>query len=482
MQNPRTDAESGRVATIPNKDIPIPTLEIDSDPDSDSESSDKKDKKKEPTKEAEEAIDRILQKDSDLWEILGVEPGSQKEIKTVNAFKQLGCLVHPDYVKGEKTKKAFKRLMKHAKSEIHPTAINQVKFWDGEDTLIEEDDSMEVDAQQPPPPEHILKIYKEATPAVKLLQSDVRNKDALDFISIEMNNKIKQQNKELGSEPDKALEEIKRALDALAEKSYYPKLWSLPDNFREIARQAKETAEAEAEAARKTAEAEVKAAKQRAKAEKNKAVAKASSAKGQPAAIEKGVRVEYPWETMKTQHGELIIGIRRRGIGHQVCVEVEQPDGRIVRTLKSGSEAGLRDTAKYKSIGGHKSIYRNSRNPSADYCMRFLTKGIQILSVLSFEKVLGHKDAREEIIKVCERDGICAPWAVEMITEDNDPKGGKWRKKQSKLPSSKANEIEKESRVDGLERKLVNMTKKMDSLVQLMAKLLEDRPEGEEQL
>lgn len=88
--------------------------------------------------------------------------------------------------------------MKHAKNEIHPTAINQVKFWDGEDTLIEEDDSMEVDAQQRPPPEHILKIYEEATPAVKLLQSDVRNKDALDFISIEMNNKIKQQNKELG--------------------------------------------------------------------------------------------------------------------------------------------------------------------------------------------------------------------------------------------------------------------------------------------
>ncbi|KAM7210217.1 hypothetical protein V8F06_014397 [Rhypophila decipiens] len=126
-----------------------------------------------------------------------------------------------------------------------------------------------------------------------------------------------------------------------------------------------------------------------------------------------------------------------------------------------------------------KSIYGNSRNPGADCCVRFLTKGIQMLSVSSFEKVLGPKDAREEIMKVCERDGICAPWAVEMITEDNDPKGGKWRKKQSKLPSSKANEIEKGSRVDGLERKLADMTEKVDSLVQLMAKLLQDRPEEE---
>ncbi|KAM7185723.1 hypothetical protein V8F33_012233 [Rhypophila sp. PSN 637] len=192
---------------------------------------------------------------------------------------------------------------------------------------------------------------------------------------------------------------------------------------------------------------------------------------------------------MKTQHGELIISIRRRGIGHQVCVEVEEPDSRMVRTLKSGSEVGLRDTAKYKSMGGYKDLakgqsdYRKStyrRNPSADCCVRFLTKGIYMLSVSSFERVLGRKDAREEIMKVCERDGICAPWAVDMITEDNDPKGGKWRKKQSKHSSSKANEIEKESKVDDLERKFVDITKKIDSLTQLMAKLLEGRPEEEE--
>ncbi|KAM7209418.1 hypothetical protein V8F06_014875, partial [Rhypophila decipiens] len=495
MQNPMTDAESGPVATIPNKDIPIPTVEKASDPNSDSESSDEEYEKKKPTKEAEEAIGMILQKKSDLWGILGVEPGSQETIKTVNAFKQLGCLLHPNYIEGKNTEKAFKKLMKLAKDEIHALAISQVRNWDGEDTLIEEDDSMEVDNnnERPPPPEHIIRIYEEATPAVAALQLNVQDKAALDFINT-LNDKIKQQNKELGfkendwhvnesaltsnfswaqklyedinknpesSEADKSLEEIKTALDALVEKSHYPKSWSLPDNFRDIAQQVKEAAEAEAEAARKRAEAEVEAAKQKAEAEaakqkaeveaeKNKAVGEASSAKGQPAAIKKGVRVEYPWETMETQHGELIIGIRRRGIGHQVCVEVEEPDGRMVRTLKSGSEVGLRDTAKYKSMGGYKdlakgqsdwsfknredfgellfvtttnrkSIYGNSRNPGADCCVRFLTKGIHILSVSSFERVLGRKDAREEIMKVCERDGICAPWAVEMITEDNDP-------------------------------------------------------------
>ncbi|KAM7207746.1 hypothetical protein V8F06_014966, partial [Rhypophila decipiens] len=182
-QNPRTDAESGPVATIPNKDIPIPTVETPSDPNSDSEGSDEEDEKKKSTKEVEEAIDRILQKESDLWGILGVEPGSQKEIKTINAFKQLGCLLHPSYIEGKNTEKAFKKLMKLAKDEIHAVAIRQVRNWDGEDTLIEEDDSMEVDAQQPPPPEHILKIYEEATPAVEALQSNVQNKAALDFIN-----------------------------------------------------------------------------------------------------------------------------------------------------------------------------------------------------------------------------------------------------------------------------------------------------------
>jgi hypothetical protein len=65
--------------------------------------------KTEPTEEANKAIDWILNdKKDDFWGILQVEPKSQETTKTRNAFREMGCLLHPDFVSGKRTEDAFK--------------------------------------------------------------------------------------------------------------------------------------------------------------------------------------------------------------------------------------------------------------------------------------------------------------------------------------------------------------------------------------
>jgi len=102
------DVTSGKESRTQEANQPIPSIEHESGASSDAESNDEEDKKKDPTEEAKQAIDRILySKKGDLWGILGVEPGSQQEVKTINAFKKLGCMLHPSYVDREDTRNAF---------------------------------------------------------------------------------------------------------------------------------------------------------------------------------------------------------------------------------------------------------------------------------------------------------------------------------------------------------------------------------------
>lgn len=131
--------------------------------------------------------------------------------------------------------------------------------------------------------------------------------------------------------------------------------------------------------------------------------------------------VKYPWPTMETEDGHLIVGLRQRGrIGHKVCFEVEEADGRLVRKLVAGADAGLLDVARYKKLDGYKnlaegqsqwtykdredfeellfvteskrkSIYGNVRDPAADCCVKFRSKGIRMLIVSSLVRVLGQK-------------------------------------------------------------------------------------------
>ena len=53
----------------------------------------------------------------------------------------------------------------------------------------------------------------------------------------------------------------------------------------------------------------------------------------------------------------LIIGVRGQGRwGAQVCLEMIEEDGRIIRRLQSTSEAGLVEVEKYKSAQGYRKL------------------------------------------------------------------------------------------------------------------------------
>lgn len=111
--NPTSEVDTAKVTPAQEKDRPIPSIEVhgeDNSKSSDEESSDEEDsnEKTEPTEKAKQAIDLILRSKKDnFWRILGVEEGSQDKIKTTNAFKELGCILHPTYVNGTDTEKAF---------------------------------------------------------------------------------------------------------------------------------------------------------------------------------------------------------------------------------------------------------------------------------------------------------------------------------------------------------------------------------------
>ena len=210
---------------------------------------------------------------------------------------------------------------------------------------------------------------------------------------------------------------------------------------------------------------------------------------------------------MRTEDGDLIVGLRQRGkIGHQVCLEVKNANGRLVRKLLAGGEVGLLDVARYKNLAGYKnlaegqaqwtykdredfeellfvteskrkSLYGNSRDPNADCCVKFHSKGIQILTVSSFMRVLGNKSAKSKIEKACARDGILPPWEAELITEANDPRREKRRRNQGRRSVNDAGEAQgTNNKVMDLENRLSEMTKQMAQMAQLLKNFQATRP------
>ena len=91
----------------------IPTaedfLKSKDDEGSDSDDSDDEEEKKGPSEEAKQIIEKASRhKKPDFYEILGVSVDSNDDIKTTNAFRRAGCMLHPDYISGDDTKKTYK--------------------------------------------------------------------------------------------------------------------------------------------------------------------------------------------------------------------------------------------------------------------------------------------------------------------------------------------------------------------------------------
>lgn len=161
-----------------------------------------------------------------------------------------------------------------------------------------------------------------------------------------------------------------------------------------------------------------------------------------------GPTMEYPWPTARMADGSVIIGYRQGGLGiHQVCIESVEDNGRVIRRHKLASRVpGAKEYIKNgKNLAKNQSrwskndrpqfqellwitqaemhckdLSKGKKNPPADCCVRF--KGeIDILTVTSLGKVLTPNGAREEIEKVCKRDGVVPPWSVEPNRTINAP-------------------------------------------------------------
>ena len=247
-----------------------------------------------------------------------------------------------------------------------------------------------------------------------------------------------------------------------------------------------------------------------------------------PAVIQS--QIQYPWPTAKAADGSLIVGVRAHGrFGTQVCLETIEEDGGIIRRLQSASEAGLLEVENYMSTQGHKNLavgqsgwsskdrydfaellwVTSSRvqrknlaaglkDAAADCCVRFHLKGVNILTMTSFNKVLGRISARAQVMTPCERDGIPVPWEAGWESEFHDPAAvekNATRRRRMKdaqavassstarysgpFPKKSVNDWEKsiEQRVQEMEAKLVGTNEAIGNLnntVNTLADMLKD--------
>ncbi len=430
--------------------------------------------------------------------------------------------------------------------------IDAVKQWDGAEDLlasgesdVEEDDEgysrMEED-EVTIPPAPVKEIYEEATPFLHQLKEDPDNASSLselERLNATIQNGIKFENAKAVDESQlipesqwlipvgffrphysqvvasyaillqnptngtarKHVSEEKRLIDKCIQRNHFPAAWA------------------------------VLSADDYLKANKEPPVP------ASPAPDVKSKRISYPWPTADTADGSLIVGIRRQGRwGTQACVERVE-GGRIVRRLESASEVGLLEVEKYKDAKGHKNLAEgqsqwsskdrgdfdevlwvtksqtqrknlaaNKKDPSADCCVRFNKKGIQILTLSSLNKVLGAVSARGQIEKVCHRDGIPPPWEAGNVAEYFDPakveknsvrrramkdeqaeassKAHRKAHRRSRGSSHQRNsaheddvtsepEVEENGRLGDLEDKVAGLDDKMGEMADMLKKLLQ---------
>ncbi|KAL2886711.1 DnaJ domain-containing protein [Ceratocystis lukuohia] len=350
------------------------------------------------SEEVKTEIDRVLRcLDSSYSDILGITPNfPEKEV--VAAWRHLGCLLHPRFLKHPGADAAFKKLQTAArKLGLSDLDIDEVYYWDGEEKF----DASEPNTNAiPVPSQRVADVFQEATPVLHRLGRD-------------------------SSHP------------AIPEQP------GRPDAKISGVNKTKKIAEATATTAPKTVKAAGLAA------EEAPRIAGAATSAAKPSQNS----IEYPWTTARAADGSLIVGVRKQGqFGTQVCIETQENDGRLIRRLESASEVGLLQVQRYWKMYGFKDLAQGqsqwshkdrndfdqllwttksqtklkntaakNKSPSADCCVKFRNKGIQILSVTSLTKVLGPSSARAEIEKVCKRDNILPPWKAGWVSQYSDP-------------------------------------------------------------
>lgn len=226
-------------------------------------------------------------------------------------------------------------------------------------------------------------------------------------------------------------------------------------------------------------------------------------------------QIEYPWPTRTMPDGSVIIGVRKIGRGMQVLIERAEEDGNLIRILEAASRVGFREVKAYdetpnrqnlaekqsqysykdrddfkellwvtKSRGQRQNEAARTKIPAADCCVRFTgTKGIRILTLSSFKKVLGVGDAKTQIKAVCHKDGILPPWDYGYLSSYYNPaeieKDPVQRRaiedSQTEALSSRVGET-KDNTIARLQLSMDNMNETMKSLTSLVQKLMASPP------
>ncbi|KAE9566113.1 hypothetical protein CGMCC3_g17713 [Colletotrichum fructicola] len=403
--------------------------------------------------------------DTSYAEILGVEIDSTAKEKEA-AWKRLGCLLHKNVTDHPDAAKAFEKLQNAAeKLEVNHLPIEEVVQWDGKEKLPDDNDDGDTPMPEPVPnpPDNIKKIYHQATAALHQLGRDPDHQAALKHIH-DCNQLISDFNSAMNT--TLAADEAKISEDC----------WCIPLSFfsthynivyknqkildgdrsnksaREVIAKEKALIDMEIKQNHFPGDWAVVTADEYLQGRDKESAFAAGPAEAEKSAGVQAV-IDYPWTTAKAADGSLIIGTRKQGrFGFRVCVETREEDGGVIRRLQSASETGLSEVEKYRKMTGAKDLAEGQsewscddrddfkqllwvtkshtkckntaagkKNPSADCCVKFGSKGIQILTVSSLSKVLGSSSARAKIEDVCSRDNISPPWKAGNISEYHDP-------------------------------------------------------------
>ncbi|KAK1989751.1 hypothetical protein LX36DRAFT_549155, partial [Colletotrichum falcatum] len=400
--------------------------------------------------------------DTSYAEILRVKPDSSEREKAL-AWRHLGCLLHPkstyhDAAAFQKLRTAAVNLIPGVEGEI-ALEIVELDRWDGQEPLPPLDDEDKMDttgAPNPVPSALVIDIYNKATPALYRLGVDSTDPMALKLLqdlNAEISNFNAAEKESLGPdgaeisldrwaipveffaphynivqekykilEDDRTNEEARKAIasekeliDTLIERDHFPQSWTVLAADEYLQTKDKTTATAGAVNPHANQEA-----------------------------------IPYSWFTDKAKDGSVIIGVRKQGSGHRVLIG-RQENGRTIYRLEAASEVGLGRVDQYRKTDGFKNLaegqsewsYKDrdyfeellwvtksqtkrkntaagKKDASADCCVRFKDEEIQILTVSSLRRVLGHGDANKKIEEVCKRDGFPPPWKAGNESEFND--------------------------------------------------------------
>ena len=418
-------------------------------------------------------------------------------------------------------------------AEINRVSINQVMYWDGEEDLIEkdeeDDDDMMLDSEAPAPPVHVLEVYNEATSTIKMLQDNPQNVEILDYISSKLNGRIAEINKETGlpegnwhidgvrlatnytwalqhyndlirypddSEPREKLQDIKNSLDKLIATRHYPTDWSISDNFVETAKQ--EVAKREVEK-QKAAEAEKQKAEEAAKRAAQPASKDAEGRAAEITAAATKAGITYSWVTGVAGDGARILAARKQGFGYRVCVETLE-DGRLIRRVISGSEAGVpvasyiehkdmkadrkkwtpKIRSKFRELHWitDTSLYKYDGRKTApeSQCCVTMDWGIDLCPASSLISLLGSTRAKAEINRVCRRDGIETPWEGFECGE-RKPRGGTLGKRrgvegnENRRRSPSRDSLGEDSEVEEMVKRVDDLESRLSEVDQMKANM-----------